>query len=61
MELYSKKFRQLVIQALESSNNVIATMPIYKNEFLEEIREREDAKIIKITRENREKIYENFI
>ena len=61
MELYSKKFRQLVIQALESSNNVIATIPIYKNEFLEEIRERKDAKIIKITRENREKIYENFI
>jgi len=58
MELYSKKFRQLVIKALESSNNVIATIPEYRNEFLEKIRKREDVKIVKITRENREKLWE---
>ncbi|MEA1965507.1 MAG: NTPase [Candidatus Aerophobetes bacterium] len=57
MELYSKKFRQLVMQALQSPNNVIATVPEYRNEFLEKIREREDVKIVRITRENREKLW----
>jgi len=56
MELYSDKFRRAVLEALESSNTVIATIPVYKNEFLEKIRQREDVKIYNVTRENREKL-----
>jgi nucleoside-triphosphatase len=58
MELYSKKFRQVVIQALDSPNNVIATIPAYKNEFLKKIRQRGDVEIYEIMRENREKLWD---
>jgi len=61
MELYSKKFRQVVIQALDSPNNVIATIPAYKNEFLEKIRQRRDVEIHEVTEENREKLIFLFL
>ena len=60
MELYSKKFCQIVMQALDSSSRTIATIPVYKNEFLEKIKQRKDVEIIQITGENREKIIYNI-
>jgi len=35
-------------------------MPIYRNEFLKKIRERDDIKIFQITKENREKLYQDI-
>jgi len=61
MELYSNEFRRMVIQALDSPNIVIATIPTYKNEFLEKIRQREDIEIHEITREDREKLWHYLI
>lgn len=61
MELYSRKFRQIVIQALDSPNIVIATIPVFKNKFLEKIRQRGDVQIQEITKENREKLTSLFL
>jgi len=60
MELYSKDFSVIVMEALRAPNTVIATIPVYKNKFLKKIRERDDTKILEITKENREKLYRDI-
>ena len=56
MELYSKKFREVVIEALEAKNPVLATVSQHQNKFLDRIKKWPDVRIIEVTRENRDKL-----
>jgi nucleoside-triphosphatase len=59
MELFSEKFREAVRKALESRRLVIAIIHWKAQDVLiSEARKREDAEIITVTYENREKLHE---
>jgi len=60
MELYSPKFQEAVIKALDSSKRVIGTLQERHNKFTDTIREREDVEIIEVTLENRKELIENL-
>jgi hypothetical protein len=55
MQLFSENFKELVIKYLDSSNTCIATLSkVYSDEFIENIKNRNDVIMIEITGENRE-------
>jgi len=55
MELFSEKFKVLVEKYLDSTNICIATLSkIYSDEFIEDIKRRNDIFLIEITEENRD-------
>jgi len=55
MELFSEKFKVLVEKYLVSPNTCIATLSkIYSDEFIEDIKKRNDIFLIEITEENRD-------
>jgi nucleoside-triphosphatase len=59
MELFSWKFKEAVVAALESQGLVLAVVHWKASDrFLIEVRSREDAEIFVATRENREKLVE---
>lgn len=61
MELFSPKFRQIILKALNSKNKVLGTIMLKPNPFCNKIKERKDTKIFYLTRENRERVKEEII
>jgi nucleoside-triphosphatase len=62
MELFSEKFKEAVRKTLESRKLVIAIIHWKAQDMLiSEARKREDAEIITVTYENREKLHEAII
>ncbi|KPJ49347.1 hypothetical protein AMJ40_05790 [candidate division TA06 bacterium DG_26] len=53
MELHSRNFREKVIEALDSSSPVLATIGPQPLPFLQKIKSRHDVALIEVTRENR--------
>jgi len=54
MELFSEKFRQLVLRYLDSPNTCIATLSkVFADDFIEKIKNRDDIILIEINQENR--------
>jgi nucleoside-triphosphatase len=56
MELYSPKFQEVVIRALNSQRTLLGSIQERSNQFLDRIREREDVQIIRVSQENRESL-----
>jgi len=56
MELFSKKFQEAVLAALNSLKQVFGIITITPNPFCDKIKKRQDTKIFYLTRENRYKI-----
>lgn len=54
MECFSKKFMEAVILALDSPNRVVGTITLGGTDFIQEIKKRNDIKIIEVTPENRD-------
>jgi nucleoside-triphosphatase len=54
MEIASPRFRDITRQALNSPLKIIATVPNYPLNFLNEIRNRPDVLLVEITKENEE-------
>ena len=55
MELFSEKFKELVLKFLDSENISILTISnVFKDDFIENIRKRDDIILIEISKENRE-------
>lgn len=52
MELFSVKFKEAVLDALNSDNFVLGTIKSAPCEFTEEIRKRKDVKVIELQRDN---------
>ncbi len=60
MELYSPKFQEAVIKALDSSKRVIGTLQQRHNKFTDAVRERGDVEIVEVTLENRKRLIEEL-
>lgn len=61
MELFSEKFKEIAIKFLDSENICLATLSkVYKDDFIEKIKSRNDVIVVEITPENR-KIKQKFI
>ena len=56
MELFSRKFREVVLQALKT-NRVVATIKKGRGYFIDEIKSRKDVKVIEVNLENRETLF----
>ncbi|MEO0137589.1 MAG: NTPase [candidate division WOR-3 bacterium] len=61
MELYSHKFRDVVIETLNSKCPVLATILYSSNPFCDRIKERKDTKIFEVTLANRDTLPEQII
>lgn len=61
MELFSLKFREIILKALESKNKILGTIMMRKNPFCDKIKERKDTKIFYLKREKREEIKKEII
>ena len=55
-EMFSKKFKQIVLAALNSKNMVLGTIKLTPDPFTNKIRKRKDTIIFNLTRENRAEI-----
>lgn len=54
MELFSEKFKELVLRFLDSQNTTILTVSqVYKSSFIENIKVREDVIRVELTEDNR--------
>ncbi len=61
MELFSDRFKEAVIKALDSSKTVIAAVPSYSIPFVDRIKNREDVKIFRIDLKNRDRTAEEVV
>lgn len=61
MELFSEKFRKVVISAFESKNKVLATIMYKPNPFCDTIKKRKDTKIYILEKTNYEEIKKEII
>ena len=56
MELFSEKFKKVVLKALNSENKVLGTIMLKRDPFCDQIKQRKDIKIFYLERENFQKI-----
>lgn len=53
MELFSRKFREVVLQALKTGR-VVATIKKGRGDFIDKIKSRKDVRVLEVNLENRE-------
>lgn len=58
MQIYSEKFKNLALKYLDSENLCLATIKVYNDEFMNNIRSRKDIILVEINPENREERYQ---
>ncbi len=61
MELFSSKFREIILKVLDSKNKVLGTIMLKGNPFCDKIKERKDTKVFYLKRENREKLKKEIL
>jgi nucleoside-triphosphatase len=61
MELYSEKFRKVLIGALNSPKKVLATIMERPNAFADGIKKRSDVMLLSLTRENFGEVFEEVL
>ncbi len=61
MELYSEKFRKVLIDALNSPKKVLATIMERPNAFADGIKKRSDVMLLSLTRENFGEVFEEVL
>lgn len=61
MELFSAKFRKAVINSLNNQKRMLATIPIYDNNFLISLKQRPDIQLLELTRSNRDEIFDKIM
>jgi nucleoside-triphosphatase len=61
MELFSNKFREIILKALDSKNKILGTIMEKENQFCDKIKQRKDTKVFYLTRENREKVKKEIL
>jgi len=59
MELFSRKFSEVVLQALKTGR-VVATIKKGRGRFIDEIKSRKDARVLEVNLENRETLLSKF-
>lgn len=61
MELFSKRFRTLVREILDSDNQVLATIALHGEAFISQIKRRPDIHLVELTRTNRDHLLETIV
>ncbi len=61
MELFSQKFKDIVLKALDSPNQVIATIKLKGSKFIDKIKSRSDVTVFNLSANNKEEILGNTI
>ncbi|MBN2029740.1 NTPase [bacterium] len=61
MELFSKRFQELILTCLDSDKPVIATVMSRSHPFVDRIKSCSDVRIIEVTLENRDRLVEQLI
>ena len=61
MELFSNRFRNLVCDALSADKQLLATIPLKGNHFIEEIKQRLDIHLLEVTHANRDRLPEAMV
>jgi nucleoside-triphosphatase len=61
MELFSNRFRNLVRDALSADKQLLATIPLKGNDFIEEIKQRIDIQLLEVTHANRDRLPEAIV
>ena len=61
METFSRRFRQVVLQCLDSDKPLLGTIQKRDDPFLNAIRRRPDVQVIEVTVENREHLPESLL
>ena len=61
MELFSNRFRRMVRDALNSDKQVLASIPIERDEFIREIKKRLDIQIFEVTHRNRDHLPDEIV
>jgi len=56
MELYSKRFQELVVNCFDSKSPVIATIMSRSHPFVDQIKSRKDVQRVEVTYENRDRL-----
>lgn len=56
MECYSNRFRDALLNAMDSSNKLIGSIALKGTPFIEEIKRRTDINLIRVTEKNRESL-----
>jgi len=60
MELFSEKFRKVILEALDTKNKILGTIMLKPNPFCDKIKERKDTKVFYLKRENFQKVKEEI-
>ena len=61
MELFSELFKLSVLEVLASEKKILGTITKAKDKFVEDIKARDDVKIIEVARENRDALPEEIV
>ncbi len=61
MELFSQKFKDILLEALDSSQPLLATIMNRKHEFADRIKRRKDVRIRLLRREHFEILYDDIL
>jgi len=56
MELFSPRFREVVLKAIDSGKRVLGTIMLNPHPFADDIKRRPDVKVIELTRSNHEQV-----
>ena len=60
MELYSAKFRQVVLQALDSNLHFLGTIVYTPHPWADQIKKRKDVELVEVTAENRDRLVQEL-
>jgi nucleoside-triphosphatase len=61
MELFSKRFRTLVLEALGTNKSLLATIALKGERFIQKIRQRPDVNLLTVTHDNRDHLLSEII
>jgi nucleoside-triphosphatase len=61
MELFSQRFKDILIRCLDSPKPVLATVLLRPHLFTDQLKQRSDVKLLEVTLENRDALAEKLI
>jgi nucleoside-triphosphatase len=61
MELFSPRFRQAVMKAIDSGKKVLGTIMLNPNPFADEIKRHPEVKVVQLTRANNEEMLREIL
>jgi nucleoside-triphosphatase len=61
MELFSQRFREAVLRALDAGGPVLATVMLSRHPFADALKARHDVRLIHLTPENRDRVLSDVV